>query len=208
MSDDPIPGATVARLPVYLRALASLAASGQDTVSSADLAELAGTQPAQLRRDLSYFGTFGTRGVGYDVATLRASLGAHVGEDEEWPLVLVGVGHLGSALASQFSQPPFRVVAALDVDPALVGTTRAGVVIRHQSEMADAVAETGAVIGVICTPADVAQEVCDGLVAAGVVSILNFAPTLLHTPGHAEIRTVDLAQELAILAFHESHRPR
>lgn len=206
MSDDVVPDATIARIPVYLRALEAFAERGQATVSSAELAEASGSQPAQLRRDLTYFGTFGTRGVGYDISLLHKSLSAHVGGTRTWSLVLVGAGNLGSALARQFSRAPFRVAAIVDVDPDVVGTTRGDVLVRPQHELARAIAETGASIGIIATPPHAADEACAALAAAGIASILNFAPALLHPQPGVTVRNVDLAQELQILAFHESQR--
>lgn len=206
MNDDVVPAATIARIPVYLRALEAFAERGLATVSSAELAEASGSQPAQLRRDLTYFGTFGTRGVGYDIALLHKSLAKHVGATRSWSIVLVGAGNLGSALARQFSHPPFKVVAVVDIDPVVVGTERGGVVVRGQAELADAVLETGASIGIIATPAEAADDACRALTDAGIAAILNFAPTLLHPEPGVTVRNVDLAQELQILAFHESQR--
>ena len=201
-----LPGATVARLPVYLRALDHLGAA--TTVSSGVLAEAAGVSPAQLRKDLSHLGSYGTPGVGYDVAHLRVRLGQEVGSASEWPVVLVGVGNLGRALAgySGFHSRGFRVVGLVDPSPALVGTHVRGLVITDLTELEPLVARTGAVIGVVATPADAAQSVADRLVAAGVRSILNFAATVLVVPDGVQVRKVDLGQELAILAYHEQRR--
>lgn len=203
---DPVPEATIERLPSYLRALDDLLAHGRSTASSQELADAAGIQPALLRRDLSHFGSLGTRGVGYDLTTLRAELGHHVGTEESWPLVIVGAGNLGSALARQFSRPPFRVVAIVDSDERLHGQRRGGVLVSPQRELGRLVAQTGAVIGVIAVTAEAAQDVCDGLVAAGLHSLLSFAPVGLHVPADVHLRRVDLAQELSVLAYHESHR--
>lgn len=205
---SPIPAATVARLPHYVRALDGMLAADRVTVSSQELAEAAGIQPALLRRDLSYFGSLGVRGVGYDVAMLRAELGRHVGAEEYWPLIIMGAGNLGTALARQFSQPPFIVVSVVDSNPALVGQRRGGVAVVSQESVADEVARTGALIGVLCVPPEAAQSVADTLVAAGVKSLLNFAPVPIVVPADVNVRRVDLAQELSILAFHEQHRPR
>lgn len=201
-----IPAATVERLPHYVRALERLAARGVQRVSSAELAEAAGAQAAQVRRDLSYFGSLGTRGVGYAVDALRDELGRHIGATFVWPIVIVGVGNLGTALCRQFSTGPYRVVAAVDSSPDLVGQPRGGVVVRAQNELADAVRDTGAVLGIITVPVAAAQAACDALVASGVRSILNFAPVPLEAPDDVHVRAVDLAQELAVLAFGEQHR--
>jgi redox-sensing transcriptional repressor len=202
-----IPESTVARLPVYLRALHQLSASGLDTVSSGTLAESAGVSPAQLRKDLSYLGSYGTRGVGYDVAYLRFEISRVVGSSHEWPVVVVGIGNLGTALAnySGFYSRGFRVVGLVDPSPDLVGKQIHGLAITDLTELEDVVARTGAVIGVIATPAEAAQAVADRLVRLGVTSILNFAATVLAVPDGVTVRKVDLGQELQILAYHE-HR--
>ena len=209
---DPVPGkgipaSTVARLPVYLRALHQLAGSGQDTVSSGALAEAAGVTPSQLRKDLSHLGSYGTRGVGYDVAHLRFQLGREVGSTQEWPVVIVGIGNLGTALAnySGFYSRGFRVVGLVDPSPELVGRRIHGLAITDLTELEDVVARTGAVIAVIATPAEAAQTVADRLVRLGVTSILNFAAAVLTVPDGVTVRKVDLGQELQILAYHE-HR--
>lgn len=202
-----IPESTVARLPVYLRALHQLSAGGLDTVSSGTLAESAGVSPAQLRKDLSYLGSYGTRGVGYDVAYLRFEIARVVGSSHEWPVVVVGIGNLGTALAnySGFYSRGFRVVGLVDPSPALVGRQIHGLAITDLTELEDVVRRTGAVIGVIATPAEAAQAVADRLVRLGVTSILNFAATVLAVPDGVTVRKVDLGQELQILAYHE-HR--
>jgi redox-sensing transcriptional repressor len=201
-----IPEATIARLPVYLRVLNAL--DGLDTVSSGTLAEAAGVSPAQLRKDLSALGSYGTRGVGYDVAYLRVQIGQLIGSTSEWPVVLVGIGNLGTALAnySGFYSRGFRVVGLVDPSPALVGARIHGLAITDLADLEQVVAETGAVIGVIATPAEAAQGVADRLVAAGITSILNFAATVLAVPDGVHVRKVDLGQELQILAYHEHRR--
>ncbi|GAA1833507.1 redox-sensing transcriptional repressor Rex [Microlunatus capsulatus] len=203
-----IPDATVARLPVYLRALAQLSAGGTVTVSSGELAEAAGVGPAQLRKDLSLLGSYGTRGVGYDVAHLRFEVARALGEAEEWPVVIVGLGNLGTALAnySGFRSRGFRVVGLVDPDPALVGRRIHGLAITDLRDLEDLLARTGAVIGVVATPSEAAQDVTDRLVRRGVTSILNFAPVPLAVPDGVHVRKVDLGQELQILAYHEHRR--
>jgi redox-sensing transcriptional repressor len=203
-----IPDATVARLPVYLRALVSLSGSGTDTVSSGALAEAAGVSPAQLRKDLSYLGSYGTRGVGYDVAYLRFQIAREVGQAQEWPVVIVGLGNLGTALAnySGFRSRGFRVVGLVDPDPALVGRRIHGVAVTDLRDLEALLTATGAVIGVVATPSEAAQAVTDRLVSRGVTSILNFAPVVLAVPDGVHVRKVDLGQELQILAYHEHRR--
>jgi redox-sensing transcriptional repressor len=203
-----IPEATIARLPVYLRALAGLASRGTDTISSGALAEAAGVNSAQLRKDLSYLGSYGTRGVGYDVKYLRFQIGREVGSAHEWPVVIVGLGNLGTALAnySGFSSRGFRIVALVDPSPLLIGRRINGIAISDLSELDEVVPRTGAAIAVIATPAEGAQAVADRLVRLGVTSILNFAATVLVVPEGVNVRKVDLGQELQILAYHEQRK--
>lgn len=208
-SHRPVPAVTVSRLPVYLRALTALAEEGVLTVSSETLAAQAGVSAAKLRKDLSQLGSFGTRGVGYDVPLLLACISSALGLTQHWPVVVVGVGNLGQALAGHggFASRGFQVAALLDVDPERVGTRIAGVAVRPLEDLEDVVAGLGGQpIGVIATPAAAAQEVADRLVAAGVTSVLNFAPIVLAVPEEVEVRKVDLALELQVLSFHQARR--
>ncbi len=202
-----VPDATVARLPVYLRALHALAEAGRTTVSSEALAAAAGVGSAKLRKDLSHLGSYGTRGVGYEVQELVFHISRALGLGQRWSVVLVGVGNLGQALAGYggFDDRGFRIAALLEADAARVGDVVAGMPIRALDELADVVRDEDVSIGVIATPAEAAQDVCDRLVAAGVRSILNFAPTVLQVPDDVDVRRVDLSNELQILSFHE-HR--
>lgn len=203
-----IPEATVARLPVYLRALSALAENGTATVSSEELAVAAGVNSAKLRKDLSHLGSYGTRGVGYDVDYLVYQVSRELGLTQDWPVVIVGLGNLGRALANYggFASRGFRVAALLDSDPAVVGTTIARIPVQHSDEMEAVVRRHLVSIGVIATPAGSAQGVCDRLVASGVTSILNFAPAVLSVPEGVDVRKVDLSIELQILAFHAQRR--
>ena len=203
-----IPEATVARLPVYLRALIGLSERGTETCSSEELAAAAGVNSAKLRKDLSYLGSYGTRGVGYDVDYLRYQIAREIGVTQDWPVVIVGIGNLGQALAnySGFSSRGFRIVALLDADPQRQGEDVSGLGIRPFEEIEDLVAEHDVAIGVIATPAPAAQDVCDRLVASGVTSILNFAPAVLSVPDGVDVRKVDLSIELQILAYHEQRK--
>ncbi len=207
-ADRGIPEATVARLPVYLRALVTLTDQGIATCSSENLATAAGVNSAKLRKDLSYLGSYGTRGVGYDVEYLRYQIAREIGVTQDWPVVIVGIGNLGHALANYagFSSRGFRVVALLDSDPARVGKELAGLQISGSAALEDLVREHDVAIGVIATPAAAAQEVCDRLVASGVTSILNFAPAVLSVPDGVDVRKVDLSIELQILAYHEQRK--
>jgi redox-sensing transcriptional repressor len=198
----------VARLPLYLRVLTTLAESGVHTVSSDTLAAAAGVNSAKVRKDLSYLGSYGTRGVGYEVDVLLDCIAARLGLTEDRSVVLVGVGNLGHALAGYggFHARGFRIVALVDADPNRVGERVGEVVVRPADELEQVIAECAVTIGVICTPAAGAQQVCDRLVAAGVTSILNFAPTVLSVPEGVDVRKVDLAVELQILSFHEARK--
>lgn len=202
-----LPEATIARLPEYLRALHNLAETGSETVSSEGLAAAAGVNSAKLRKDLSHLGSYGTRGVGYDVALLIDQIEYILGLDQRRAVALVGVGNLGHALAGYdgFASRGFRIVALFDADADQVGKPLNGLTVRHIDELGRAVVEEGITIGVIATPAGAAQGVADDLVAAGVTSILNFAPCVLSVPAGVDVRKVDLAIELQILSFHE-HR--
>jgi redox-sensing transcriptional repressor len=203
-----IPDATVARLPVYLRALYSLADHGVATVSSEELAAAAGVNSAKLRKDLSHLGSYGTRGVGYDVDYLIYQVSRELGLTQDWPVLIVGAGNLGRALANYggFASRGFRIAALVDADPAVVGTVIARHTVRSAAEIEDVIERFDVSIGVIATPAAVAQNVCDRLVAAGVTSILNFAPVVLNVPTGVDVRKVDLSIELQILAFHAQRR--
>ena len=203
-----IPEATVARLPIYLRALTTLADAGTDTCSSADLASAAGVNSAKLRKDLSQLGSYGTRGVGYDVEYLRYQIAREIGLTQDWPVLIVGIGNLGHALAnySGFRSRGFRIVALLDADRTSHGTVVAGLPVRSFDELDEIVAGDVVSIGVIATPASSAQEVADRLVEVGITSILNFAPIVLTVPDGVDVRKVDLSIELQILAFHEQRK--
>jgi redox-sensing transcriptional repressor len=203
-----IPEATVARLPVYLRSLLEVEAEGQATVSSERLAEMAGVNAAKVRKDLSYLGSYGTRGVGYDVEYLLFQMNRELGLTHDWPVAIVGIGNLGQALANYggFGDRGFPVAALVDADPARVGQHVGDLEIRHVDDLPALVRERELAIGVIATPAGAAQEVADRLVAAGITSILNFAPALVNVPEGVSMRKVDLAVELQILSFYQQRR--
>jgi redox-sensing transcriptional repressor len=205
-----VPEATVARLAVYLRVLSGLAEQGVVTVSSEELATAAGVNSANLRKDLSHLGSYGTRGVGYDVAVLVERIENSLGLTRRLAVALVGVGNLGHALAGYggFATRGFHIAALLDADPNRIGEKIAGLVVRHVDELPEVVSELDIAIGVIATPAHAAQAVCDQLVDCGVTSILNFAPTVLVVPDGVDVRKVDLAIELQILSFHEQRKIR
>jgi len=203
-----VPDVTVARLPLYLRALVSLADANVDTVSSEDLALAVGVNSPKLRKDLSHLGSYGTRGVGYDVAQLTSSIANELGLAERRAVVIVGIGNLGHALAGYggFGSRGFHIAALLDADPAKIGEVIGGLAVKPLAHLEESVAEHGATIGVVATPAGAAQDACDRLVAAGVTGILNFAPVVLTVPVGVDVRKVDLSVELQILSFHEQRK--
>ncbi len=203
-----IPDATVARLPVYLQVLGEQADAGIGNISSEGLAELAGVNAAKVRKDLSYLGSYGTRGVGYEVDYLVYQIRRELGLDHDWPVVIVGAGNLGHALAGYggFSERGFPVAGIVDIDPGKVNTVIGDAPVRPLDELAQIVATHEISIGVIATPPAAAQDAADRLVEAGVTSILNFAPVVLSVPSGVSVRKVDLAVELQILSYHEQRR--
>jgi redox-sensing transcriptional repressor len=203
-----LPPTTVARLPGYLRSLGGLASEGVITISSDQLADLVGASSAQLRKDLSYLGAGGRRGVGYEVEHLRRRIAQALGMAEERQIVIVGIGNLGHALAaySGFTDRGFVLVGLLDADPRLVGTRVGGHEVQHVDRLEQVVAEGGATIALVATPASAAQATTDRLVAAGVTGILNFAPRTVRVPEGVDVREVDLGSELQILGFHTRQR--
>jgi redox-sensing transcriptional repressor len=208
LRDRSIPEATVGRLPRYLQALVGLAAEETSVVSSEDLAAAAGVTSAKVRKDLSHLGSYGTRGVGYDVAYLIHQIRRELGLTQDWGIAIAGIGNLGHALANYkgFAARGFRVAALVDVDPAKVGERVGDLVVSHVDELSRLVREGSIAIGVIATPAGAVQDVADRMVEAGIRSILNFAPAPVSTPPGVSIRSVDLAVELQILAYYEQRK--
>ena len=208
MRDRAIPEATVGRLPVYLRSLVEMAERGAVTVSSGDLAEAAGVNSAKVRKDLSYLGSYGTRGVGYDVAYLIHQVRRELGLTQDWPVLIAGAGNLGHALANYkgFTARGFRIVAIADNSKDKVGERIGSITVEHIDRLAQICRREDVAIGVICTPAAAAQEVADRMVVAGIRSVLNFAPAVIAVPGHVSVRKVDLSIELQILAYYEQRK--
>ena len=202
-----IPDATIARLPVYLRCLAMRAGTGM--CSSEDLAKTAGVNAAQVRKDLSFVDARGVRGVGYEVDALRLEIRRALGLTHEFPVVIVGAGNLGRALANYggFAEWGFSVAAILDVDARKIGGRIGDLRIDSMGDLEDIVSGRNIEIGIIATPAGHAQHAAERLAAAGIRSILNFAPTVLSIET-AEVRRVDLSTELQILAYHLQERTR
>ena len=208
MRDRAIPEATVGRLPVYLRALIGMAEGGTTTISSGDLAEAAGVNSAKVRKDLSYLGSYGTRGVGYDVAYLIHQVRRELGLTQHWPVLIAGAGNLGHALAKYkgFTQRGFTIAAVVDNDRRKVGDRVGAARVEHIDDLDQIVKREDVAIGLICTPASAAQDVADRMVSAGIRSILNFAPAVIAVPGDVSVRKVDLSIELQILGYYEQRK--
>lgn len=200
---DDVSPLTLNRLSVYLRCLRRLQQEGVQRISSQQLASRFHLSPTQIRKDLAQFGEFGIRGIGYDIDRLAASLNSLLGLDEDYRLVVVGMGNLGSALARYlgFNSGSFRVVAGVDNDPAKVGRPVGDFVVRHTDELAEVVRGARADIGVLAVPAEGAQENYEALVAAGIQAVLNFAPARVQRSRGVPLKNVDLRIHLEELAF-------
>lgn len=198
-----IPRKTVYRLSVYYRALQLLAQNKIETVSSAALSKAAGVKPTQLRKDLTYFGQFGTRGLGYSVAALSAKLTDVLGTTHLQPVILVGAGHLGSALLRYggFAKEGFEVIAAFDLDASRVRVPDLGVPVLPMTQLEEFVPSRKLKMAILTVPGIVAQEVANQLIEAGILAILNFAPLILQVPDNVVVNNVDLAIELENLSY-------
>ncbi|MBR9990766.1 MAG: redox-sensing transcriptional repressor Rex [Gemmatimonadetes bacterium] len=192
---------TIARLSVYLRLLTELAAAGVTTLASGELARRCGTSAAQVRKDLSFFGTFGKRGLGYSVPELTEALRGILGLERRWRVALIGAGKIGAALMAyqDFRRQGFDIVAVFDADPARVGTEWQGLVIQRDADLETSL--QGIDIAIVAVPASAAQGVVNRVVAADVRAILNFAPTKLDVPEHVAVKTVNMALELEGLSY-------
>ncbi len=202
----PIPDATVARLPIYLRCLTYLG-SVDEHCSSDDLAAAAGVKSAQVRKDFSYLGSYGTRGVGYDIDELTIQLRKALGLTRKYPVMIVGAGNLGSALANYkgIDTWGFSIASIVDIDEAKIGRYVDGHSVESVRDIANIVTDRHIEIGIITVPAPAAQSIVERLTDAGVTSILNFAPTVIHPPEGVTIRRVDIAVSLGILAFYKNN---
>ena len=202
---------TVRRLSVYTRCLQQLEEDGVKTVSSQELAERFNLNSAQVRKDLAYFGEFGVRGIGYYVSGLKAELQKILGLDREWPVALVGLGNLGSALLAYrgFGRQGFRIVAIFDDDTAKISRGEvAGVPVFPTADLTREIKARGIQMGIVAVPAEAAQTVTDQLVAAGIKTILNFAPARIRVPREVRLKDVDLSIELETLSFYLAKGPR
>jgi len=203
-----IPEATVIRLSIYSRQLHLLRDEGVETVSSEEIAESVGVSSAQVRKDLAYFGEFGTRGVGYRVDELLGHLTKILGLDQQWNIVIVGAGKLGSALAvyQGFHERGFAIKAVIDNDPDRVGQSLGDLTVEPLEVLKNRVKDFGVNIGIVTVPASAAQAVTDLLVEAGVGAILNFSPRVLKVPADIVLRNVDLSVNLKVLSFNLSYK--
>lgn len=199
-----IPEATIIRLSVYSRHLTEVDRKGIITISSGEIAEGVGVSPAQVRKDLAYFGEFGTRGVGYNVKDLRRHILRILGLGQDWSVSLVGIGNLGLALSTYkgFRERGFVITSIFDNDPKKIGTTINGVEVTSIDQIEETAAANKTQIGIIAAPSAFAQEIADKLVLSGVKAILNFAPVVLNVPPEVELRNVDLAVNLEVLTFN------
>lgn len=199
-----IPEATIIRLSVYSRYLTQLDKKGITNISSGEIAEGVGGSPAQVRKDLAYFGEFGTRGVGYNVRDLIQHIIRILGLNKNWQVIIVGAGNLGSALTQYkgFRERGFDVIAVFDNDINKVGLTLNGIPIYPVSKLNEIVKKKQVDIGIIAVPAPYAQDVADAMVESGINAILNFAPVVISVPEEVELRNVDLAVNLEILTFN------
>jgi redox-sensing transcriptional repressor len=208
MTSKRIADSTVRRLSLYLRFLEEFENAGLTTVSSEELAARGGTTSAQVRKDLSFFGSFGKRGLGYQVAELTQRMRRILGLERDWRVVIVGIGKIGSALAQYegFQQRGFRVVGLYDSDPAKIGRDVHDLPVRPIEALAEDNRERPVDIAVIAVPASAAQRVVDEVVAAGITGIMSFAPIQLHVPADVTLNTVNMAMELERLSFALSNR--
>ncbi|HEY8491621.1 MAG TPA: redox-sensing transcriptional repressor Rex [Dehalococcoidia bacterium] len=199
-----IPEVVIDRLPVYARALAMLHAQGREVVSSQELGAQLGVTPAQIRKDLSYFGRFGKQGRGYNVRRLNEELRQILGLDRHWSMVLVGVGRLGRAILSYagFEPQGFRIVDAFDSDPRVVGKRIGAITVKDVADLRAALLSSHVDIGIVAVPAQFAQDVIDTLVNGGVKAILNYAPTTAHVPPDVHIRHIDPVLSLQSMTFY------
>ena len=203
-----IPEVVINRLPVYARALSELAVKGETVVSSQALGELLDVTPAQIRKDLSYFGRFGKQGRGYNVPSLLTKLREILGIDRQWHVCLVGVGRLGQAIAEYggFEPQGFEILAAFDSNRVVVGTVVGGTRVLHADQLEPFLADNKVDIGIVAVPAHEAQRVVDRLVEAGIRAILNYAPVMTHVPRDVVIRHIDPVLAMQSMTFYIKQR--
>jgi redox-sensing transcriptional repressor len=199
-----VPDIVVARLPLYLRALAAMQTNGKEFTSSQEMAQWLGMSSAQIRKDLSHFGEFGKQGTGYSVTGLQDKLRQILNVEREWPIIIVGAGNIGSAVAnySGFAHRGFRVCAVFDVDPGKIGTLVGPSRVLGLTELPAFVAHNDVKLAMIAVPATVAQAVADLLVAAGITAVLNYAPTNLSVPEHVRVQNIDPVLHLQHMTYY------
>jgi redox-sensing transcriptional repressor len=199
-----IPAVVIDRLPIYARALTDLEIQGRDVVSSQELGVLLGVTPAQIRKDLSYFGRFGKQGRGYNVQRLAQELRQILGLDRQWAMILIGVGHLGQAILTYdgFQPQGFIIVDAFDSDPNVVGHKVGGLTVLPTSDLRTYLEKRQVDIGIVAVPAVAAGEIISALVDGGVRSILNYAPTSMAVPERVQIRNIDPVLSLQSMTFY------
>ena len=206
MAKRMIPDIVIGRLPVYLRALGFLIAEGRQITSSQELGDRLGISSAQIRKDLSHFGEFGKQGTGYSIAGLQDKLREILHIEREWPIIIVGAGHIGNAVAnySGFKHRGFRVCAVFDADPAKFGDTIGGQIVQPFDAMPEIVKQRNVQLAMIAVPAHAAQQVADQCVQAGITAILNYAPTNLSVPAHVRVENIDPVLHLQHMTYYLS----
>ncbi|WP_350342555.1 redox-sensing transcriptional repressor Rex [Proteinivorax tanatarense] len=199
-----IPDVVIKRLPIYLRYLDQLSAMDVETVSSQQMGDDLNLNPAQIRKDLSIFGDFGVKGMGYRVSDLSEKLRSILGLDKEIPIILVGVGNLGAALCqyNRYQSPSTRIVSVFDGHPSKVGQTVGSMVVKPMEDMEDFVQQNKVKMGIITVPSQAAQKVADQMIESGITVILNFAPTLIHVPSNVKVQNSDVTTELQALSYY------
>jgi redox-sensing transcriptional repressor len=204
LKKDEIPKETVNRLPLYLRCLNRLLLKGHTTLSSSELANFVSMSPAKIRKDLSYFGKFGTRGVGYELKPLISRIREILNLDKNWKLALVGVGNVGSALLSHpgFNRGCFKFELVFDDDPEVTGREISGLIIHDSSEISSLIEQSSVNIGIIAVPNEKAHSVARQLVRGGVTGIINFAPVSLNVDNGVKVYQIDITTELSRLTYH------
>jgi len=204
MNRPKFPKETVRRLPLYLRCLNRLLMLGKETLTSKELSEFLGIKPAQIRKDLSYFGDFGTRGVGYDLEELVGEIRGILNLEEEWELAIAGIGNIGDSILDhlEFNQPGFRITAAFDQQPDLVGTKIRGINVHDLEEIESVLSEREVHLALLAVSAIEARKVAKALVDSGIKGIINLAPIFLNLPQDVEVTQMDLSSELGQLVYN------
>lgn len=204
MSRPEFPRETIRRLPLYLRCLNRLLILGEKTLTSKELSEYLGVKPAQLRKDFSYFGDFGTRGVGYDLENLVSEIRSILRLEKEWELAVAGIGNIGDSILDhlEFNQPGFRITAAFDEEPKIIGSTVRGIKVQNVSEIEEALSGKEIQLALLAVSSVEARKVANSLVSTGVKGIINLAPIFLNLPEEIEVAQMDLSSELGQLVYN------